>query len=312
MTTRARIVRDAIEFRHPERVPVGFFTRDQDAGDILFYGLWHGDGRRNEWGYEFVHLDDGTMGQAGKPVIPDWSVLGEYRWPTLQREARLSGVAAFKARAEDRYQLGALGLSGFTLYTFLRGFEESLLDFLLQPAECLLLLDRIFMHETRLIELAAEAGLHGVHFADDWGTQEGLIVSPEQWRSLFKERYRAQFTRAHELGLHVWFHSCGDVGAILDEFHDVGVDVMNISQPNAVDIHAAGERLRGKQCFLVPISYQTVGISGTPEEIHAEARRLYNALGTPEGGLIGYVEDYACMGQSEANYRACGDAFRAL
>ena len=43
-----------------------------------------------------------------------------------------------------------------------------------------------------------------------------------------------------------------------------------------------------------------------------EARRLFDALGTPAGGFIGYVEEYTCMGMSEANYQACVKAFRAL
>jgi hypothetical protein len=87
---------------------------------------------------------------------------------------------------------------------------------------------------------------------------------------------------------------------------------MNISQPNAVDIEAIGTLLRGKHCFMVPISYQTVSISGTPEAIAAEATRLHRALGTPEGGFIGYVEEYGVMGMPEENYRACATAFHDL
>jgi len=79
-----------------------------------------------------------------------------------------------------------------------------------------------------------------------------------------------------------------------------------------VDIERVGRRLRGKQCFLMPISYQTVGISGTREEIFAEAERMYRALGAPEGGFIGYVEEYSSMGMSAENYWACAEAFRRL
>lgn len=312
MKTREQIVRDAITFSHPERIPVWQFNKDQAEGDILLYGLWYGEGEVNEWGYRFIHLDDGTMGQPDEAVFPTWEAMEDFQFPTLHREERLAGLPAFKEQAKDYYQMAGLGLTGFTLYTFLRGFENSMLDFALMPPEAEGLLDAIFAHETRLIELAAEAGLHAVHFSDDWGTQDGLIISPAQWRAIFKERYRAQFSRAHELGLHVWFHCCGDIAAILQDFLEVGVDVMNISQPNVVDIEAVAPGLRGRQCFLLPISYQTVGISGTPDEIHAEARRLHDALGTPEGGFIGYVEEYGCMGMSEANYQACRGAFAAL
>jgi hypothetical protein len=98
----------------------------------------------------------------------------------------------------------------------------------------------------------------------------------------------------------------------MDDFHEIGADVLNISQPNAVDLAAVGRRLRGRQCFMLPISYQTVSVQGTPAEIHAEARRMYELLGAPSGGFIGYVEEYSVMGMSAENYRACGEAFRRL
>ena len=43
-----------------------------------------------------------------------------------------------------------------------------------------------------------------------------------------------------------------------------------------------------------------------------EAQRMYNLLATDKGGFIGYVEEYGCMGMSDENYRACGEAFRRL
>ena len=63
---------------------------------------------------------------------------------------------------------------------------------------------------------------------------------------------------------------------------------------------------------MMPISYQTVSIRGTPEEIYAEARRLYDLLAAPSGGFIGYVEEYSVMGMSAENYRACAEAFHRL
>jgi hypothetical protein len=62
----------------------------------------------------------------------------------------------------------------------------------------------------------------------------------------------------------------------------------------------------------MPISYQTVSISGTEQEIYAEARRLFDELAAKNGGFIGYVEEYGCMGMSPENYKACAGAFRKL
>ena len=138
------------------------------------------------------------------------------------------------------------------------------------------------------------------------------MVSPVLWRRLFKQRFAKQFALAHELGLHDWYHCCGEFLEIMEDFHEIGADVLNISQPNVNDIAEVGRRLRGRQCFMMPISYQTVSIQGTPEEIYAEARRLYDLLAVPAGGFIGYVEEYSVMGMSAENYRACGEAFRRL
>lgn len=319
---RRELVEQAIRFQSPERVPVVFWNRDQQEGDVLLYHLAlgaPGDGTpnawnwyENEWGYRLESLGDGTMGHPTAPFYPDLPRPEAMRVPALREVERMSAVPAFLAACGDRYRLASLDLSGFTVYTLLRGFENAMQDFVLDPEGFATLMDRIIGFEEDLMRMAARHGFHGIHLADDWGTQSGLIISPAMWRRLFKPRYSRQFALAHELGLHVWYHCCGRFEPIMEDFHEIGVDVLNISQPNVVDVAAVGRQLRGRQCFLIPISYQTVSISGTPAEIHAEARRLYDLLGTPTGGFIGYVEEYGVMGMSPENYRACGEAFRRL
>ena len=320
--SRQELVEQAIGFCQPERIPVVFWNRDQEEGDIMLYHLAlgaPGDGTpntwnwsENEWGYRLESLGDGTMGHPVAPFYPELPPAEAIRIPALREAERMSAVPAFFKTCGDRYRLASLDLSGFTVYTLLRGFENSMSDFLENPEGFAALMDRIIAFECDLMKLAAQAGFHGVHFADDWGTQTGLMISPGLWRQLFKPRYARQFAFAHSLGLHTWYHCCGAFDAIVDDFHEIGADVINISQPNVVDVKSVGRRLRGRQCFMIPISYQTVSISGTPREIYAEAQRLHDLLGAPTGGFIGYVEEYSVMGMSAENYRACGEAFRRL
>ena len=315
MTSRKTIVDQAIKFQHPSRIPLVFWNCDQTNGDVVVYhlSLNREDGSGdNEWGYHLEKLDDGTMGHPTAPHLPDWAAADRYVAPSLREADRMAGLPAFFGQCEDRYRLASLDLSGFTVYTLLRGFENSMMDFLVEPERFARLMDLILDFECGLMALCARHGFHGIHLADDWGTQTGLMISPPLWRKLFKPRYRRQFQRAHELGLHVWYHSCGNFAEIAGDFHEIGVDVLNISQPNVMDLPPLAARLRGKQCFLMPISYQTVSISGTVEDIYAEAQRLYDLLGTSRGGFIGYVEEYGCMGMSGENYVACADAFRRL
>ncbi len=321
MAGRERVLQ-AIEMRCPDRIPIVFWNRDQARGDVMLYHLslgMPGDGTVNawdwsvnEWGYVLEKLGDGTMGHPVAPVYSDLPCAAEIRVPAAREEERMAAVPAFARACGHRYRLASLDLSGFTVYTLLRGFAESMQDFLLDPAGFAVLMDGIMDFECEMIGMAARHGFHGIHFADDWGTQSGLMISPALWRQLFKPRYARQFALAHELGLHVWYHCCGEFLPIMEDFHEIGVDVLNIAQPNVNDIAEVGRRLRGRQCFMVPISYQTVSIQGTPEEIYAEARRLYDCLAGPQGGFVGYVEEYGVMGMSEENFRACGDAFSSL
>ncbi len=324
MDSRKALVDQAISFRRPERVPIVFWNRDQTDGDVMLYHLSLGrekhhdpaaklwDWSVNEWGYKLESMRDGTMGHPVKPFYPELPSPGSVEPPPLREHERMAGVPQFIATCGDRYRLASLDLSGFTVYTLLRGFENSMEDLLVREEGFAALVDLIFDFECELMRMAARHGFHGIHFADDWGAQTGLVISPGMWRRLFKPRYARQFALAHELGLHVWYHCCGDFGQIAADFHEIGVDVLNISQPNVVDVDAVGRQLRGRQCFMMPISYQTVSIRGTREEIVAEAERLYRLLGTEKGGFIGYVEEYGSMGMSEENYRACGEAFRRL
>ena len=266
----------------------------------------------HEWGYHLQSLDDGTMGYPTTLVLPDWKSFASFSPPLLRENDRMSRLPEFLKLSEDRYLLASLDLSGFTVYTLLRGFENAMCDFLHEPERFAALMDMIIDFENELMTLVARYGFHGIHFADDWATQSGMMISPKLWRKLFKERYHRQFDHARKLGLQTWFHCCGNFEAIIDDFHEIGVDVINIAQPNVVDTPSVGKRLRGKQCFLLPISYQTVSISGTEQEIHAEAKRLFDELSGENGGFIGYVEEYGCMGMSPENYRACAEAFRRI
>jgi len=313
MTTRHELVRQAIYFQKPARIPLWFVNSDQTDGDVMVYHLsLHREDGSHEWGYRLQSLDDGTMGYPTTLSLPDWDSFASFAPPPLREEYRMRRMPEFAAQSEDRYLLASLDLSGFTVYTLLRGFENAMQDFLLEPERFAALMDQIIGFENGLMTLAARHGFHGIHFADDWASQTGLMISPKLWRKLFKERYRRQFEHAHWLGLQTWFHCCGNFGAIIDDFHEIGVDVLNIAQPNVVDTGSVGRRLRGRQCFLMPISYQTVSISGTVQDIYDEAKRLFDELAAESGGFIGYVEEYGCMGMSPENYKACADAFRKL
>jgi uroporphyrinogen decarboxylase len=271
------------------------------------------DRKRSEWGFEWAHLEnDLMMGQPREPVIRSWRDLDAFAAPDASARDRFDAMEAVRAEFGDgKYYKADLVLSGFTVMSFLRGFAQLLEDLYLEREQVERLADIVFGFEEDLIRRLPGAGFDAVGFADDWGTQRQLFISPALWREVFKPRYRRQFELCHACGLHAYFHCCGSIGEIIPDLVEIGLDILNPGQPNVVGIRGMGERYRGKVCFACPVSYQTTGISGSGADIAAEVGEMIAHLADRHGGLIGIVpRDLLGLGGSEQNIRAMFSAFR--
>ena len=102
MDSRKETVDRAITFDGPERVPIVFWNRAQDAGDVMLYHLslgMPGDGdalanvwdwSTNEWGYRLDSLGDGTMGHPTEAFWAELPSVREVRVPPSLDSARRS------------------------------------------------------------------------------------------------------------------------------------------------------------------------------------------------------------------------------
>ncbi|MCL1854814.1 MAG: hypothetical protein FWF86_03695 [Clostridia bacterium] len=312
MNHRERVQR-AVHMQGPDRAPLLLYNRDFELSDLMVIEVvkhWGGPGRdTSEWGFVWEKLDD-TMGKPRETLIMTWEDLDCFTLPDPYDPGRFVKVAETMGQYGDKYYVASLALTGFTIMSFLRGFASTLEDLYLEPGNMNRLADLVFGFECSVIKQVKAYGFDAVGFFDDWGTQSSLMISPAMWRSFFKPRYQAQFQLAHEQGLDVYFHCCGQIKEIIPDLIEIGVDILNLSQPNLYDKEALGKDFRGKVCFLCPISYQTTSLFGTREEIEAEAAALTRSLGCLRGGFIGYVEEYHSIGLSEENYQNCIRAFQ--
>lgn len=314
--SRVSQVRKAIRREDPDYVPILFFNKDKDQSDIIMIDVvrhFMGEkGDLSEWGFRWERYDD-TMGQPREGLIKEWSDLSGFVVPDAYDKSRFEQVDTVRKQyGSDRYYLASLVLTGFTIMSFLRGFENIMNDFYENPEEIEKLADMVFGFEEEIIKQLKEYEFNGVAFFDDWGTQTNLIISPGMWRQFFKPRYKRQFDLAHKYGMDVYFHCCGYIYDIIPDFIEIGVDMLNLSQPNLYDIEKLGKDYGGKVSFVCPVSYQTTSLFGTKEDIYADVKKLVDNLGCYNGGLIGYVEEYHSIGMSDDNYQHCIDAFREL
>ncbi|MEI7844944.1 MAG: uroporphyrinogen decarboxylase family protein [Chloroflexota bacterium] len=305
----------AIQGSHPAYVPIYYFNQDQDQSDLVAFEVQRHfigpDKDRSEWGFTWNRMDE-TMGQPTSNLIDEPAQLADLAVPNPFDPERFKGMEAFNQLYPDRFRMASLALSGFTTMSFLRGFKNLMLDLVEAPKFVEALADVVFGFEEKLIKQLPPYRFDAVAFFDDWGTQRGMLISPAAWRKFFKPRYLQQFALAHRLGLKVYFHCCGYYPQIIPDLIEIGVDLLNISQPNLYDIPELGQKYGGKVCFVCPVSYQTTSISGTRSDIFAVVQNLFESFGCFNGGLIGYVEEYHSIGLSQANYQSCVDAFKAI
>jgi uroporphyrinogen decarboxylase len=118
-----------------------------------------------------------------------------------------------------------------------------------------------------------------------------MLVSPKLFRNFFKPVYAVMFEKVHAAGLDVWFHSDGNIAAILPDLLELGVDVLNC-QSSIIGLDKL-KPLVGKMAFRTDLDRQQLLAHGTPEEVKRGVNELFHALGTPEGGIIacGSIED---------------------
>jgi len=315
--TRKQIVYAAIERKGPPRLPINYCNRDFECSDTI--GVGFGAARdfvpsepgATEWGYAWEALDK-TMGQPRSHPLADWDSVAGYVPPDPKAPGRFDALNDQIAPWRDRFIKFGVGISGFNQATFLRGFENLLMDLYTDRGRAERVLDIVFDFENGLIDQAVQYPIDAVAFGDDWGTQKGLMIAPELWRDVFRARYAEQFARVRGAGKKVWFHTCGDVYSIIGDLIDAGVDVIELLQPDLLGVERLACDFGGKVCFCCSVDHQRRAISGTRDEIFAYARFLRDMLGAFNGGFIAYIEDYACLGMSERNYQWIREAFHAL
>ena len=90
----------------------------------------------------------------------------------------------------------------------------------------------------------------------------------------------------HQGGAKAWFHSCGHTRAILPDWIELGLDVIN-PQICCMDAAEYGDTARGKITILPDLDRQHVLVEGSPLDVRTHILDLYGKLGNSKGGLIG-------------------------
>jgi len=334
MDSRERVKR-AIKFQKPDRLPISHAVlpaaqlkygealneilaefRDDFGWDYMedlpvedYPALYKKGLQADDFGVVWQNEWDGICGiPVGNP-IKDLDRYDEFRWPEVFTAGPPSGrlYSGHMEGYDSRWYARGAWIVYFEQLHYLRGFENFFMDIAEESKNFYRLLDDLLEFNLAWIERWTKLEYDGLHFADDWGEQNRLMIRPATWRRIFKPRYAEMFKKVHEAGMDVWYHTDGRVNDIFEDLIEIGVDVINCQVP-VVGHEWIAQNVRGKVAFRTDIDRQRVLPFGSPSEVKEEVYRTFEACGTPEGGIIACGE----VGPDVPleNVRAMYEAFR--
>jgi uroporphyrinogen decarboxylase len=189
----------------------------------------------------------------------------------------------------DKALFGWFNGSIFEQPQFLCGWDEFLVRLAADPTFADRLLAKLTgaaVEDLRLYLDAVGKYIQVVGFGDDFGFQGGLQIAPELFRARIKPHLARIYGTAPALSpARVFLHSCGSVVELIEDFIEIGVDILNPVQTSAAGMQP--ERLKrefGRRiCFWGGgADAQRVLPLGTPEEVRRDVRRRLEVFG--EGG----------------------------
>jgi len=129
----------------------------------------------------------------------------------------------------------------------------------------------------------------------DFGSQNGPFISPEIYRAMYKPLHKKINDWVHtHTNWKVFFHSCGSVRAFLDDFIEVGVDILNPVQCSAANMDPQelkaqyGDRL---VFWGGGVDTQRVLPFGRPEEIAEQVRERMQVFGRGGGFVFNTIHN---------------------
>jgi len=104
------------------------------------------------------------------------------------------------------------------------------------------------------------------------------------FRSYFKAMYTRLFGIAHDYGMKVFMHSCGQNWAIVPDLLDAGVDVFQFDQPALYNMPRLAALFKERKAALwSPVDIQKILPTGDREQI---TRFTHQMIDLFQGGLI--------------------------
>ncbi len=151
-----------------------------------------------------------------------------YRWPSPDWYDYGALAPQVRGREDRPVEYSLMGI--YALYTRLRGMEQAFVDYAVNQDIVLHCMERMVAHHcekaTRVLE-ALGGRVDFAWIANDMGSQEDLLFSPDTMRKLFLPGIRRMAALGREAGAFVVLHSDGAIRKAIPDLIDAGIQMLN-------------------------------------------------------------------------------------
>lgn len=296
--TSRELVRQAIEFQSPARIPHAFLrplesdffelaelTRRLDQKHAAATGSIYTDA------WQVRHeTSPGLFDRVLEHPLRDLAGLSDYRFPAVRELIDTERLLPFMRAARDaeKHIVAADPIQLFERLRSLMGFESMLLAPHSDENGFQALLDALTDLTIEGIRDYARCGCVDSFMTwQDFGTQSGLVIRREEFRALYAPGLCRVAQTAHDNGMYFVLHCCGQIEELIPEFIEIGVDVLQLDQPRLIGHQCLRERFGGRICFwnTVDTLWSSQG-DRTNQAIEDEVREMRMAFSDLPGGFM--------------------------
>lgn len=226
---------------------------------------------------------------VGHPLADD-QAMATYQPPDPTRpELYVEAERVIKEYKNEYWIVGVTVTTIFETAWALRGYEQTLLDFAIDPDLIEELFEIPFHYHLFAAKKLVDLGVDMIWLGDDVGGQHQMIISPDTWRKHLKPRLATFIATLKSINptLKVAYHSDGNILPIIPDLIDIGLDVLNPIQPRSMDPAEVKQKYGDKLCFWGSVDEQYTLPFGTLADVAAEVRTRLETLGQIGGLILG-------------------------
>jgi uroporphyrinogen decarboxylase len=256
----------------------------------------------DDWGGGQMEIgpDEWFPGIAPIPDAITVDVLENYPWPNMDDPYRVAHVREQARRLHEQNHYAILA-TPWLMFPFerafeMQGMEKFLMNLATEPDFAQELLNKNNELCMRLMgNFLDQCGdmIDIIKIGDDLGTQENLMISPRMYRRMLKPLHAEMITLIKQkTKAKVFFHTDGDVFDLIEDFIEIGVDVLNPIQTSAgkmSNLEELKNRYDKRIVFCGAIDTQKVLPYGTPQQVREEVKRVMHILGRGGGYMLATV-----------------------